>query len=83
MWHLGKTLLCMGWQDKKHVFLISTEGSSKMITYTSKQNHEHQVPEVVRDYNLFIDHSGMLIYMVLDKKRTIRWNKKVFFYLIR
>ena len=29
-------LLCMGWQDKKHVIVISTEGSSKMITYTSK-----------------------------------------------
>ena len=40
-------LLCMGWQDKKHVILISTEGSSKMITYTSKRNREHQVPETV------------------------------------
>ena len=29
-------LLCMGWQHKKHVILISTEGSSKMITDTSK-----------------------------------------------
>ena len=29
-------LLCMGWQDKKHVILISTEGSSKVITYTSE-----------------------------------------------
>ena len=42
-------LLCMGWQDKKHVILISTEGSSKMIAYTSKQKREHQVPEIVRD----------------------------------
>ena len=25
-----------------------------MITYTSKRNREHQVPEIVRDYNLFI-----------------------------
>ena len=29
-------LLCLGWQHKKHVILISTEGSSKMITDTSK-----------------------------------------------
>ena len=42
-----KRLLCMGWQDKKHVILISTEGSSKMITYTSKRNREHHVPEIV------------------------------------
>ena len=78
-------LLCMGWQDKKHVILISTEGSSKMITYTSKQNHEHQVPEIVRDYNLFmggVDLSDMCIYMFLDERRTIRWNKKVFFTLL-
>ena len=34
-------LLCTGWQDKKHVILIS------MITYTSKQNCEHHVPEIV------------------------------------
>ena len=40
-------LLCMGWQDKKHVILISTEGSSKMITYTIKRKREHQVPEIV------------------------------------
>ena len=75
----------MGWQDKKHVILISTEGSSKMITYTSKQNHEHQVPEIVRDYHLFmggVDLSDMCIYMFLDERRTIRWNKKVFFTLL-
>ena len=29
-------LLCMGWQHKKHVILISTEGSSKIITDASK-----------------------------------------------
>ena len=40
----------MGWQDKKHGILISTEGSSKMITYTSKQNCEHNAPEIVQDY---------------------------------
>ena len=72
----------MGWQDKKHVILISTEGSSKMITHTSKRNHEHQVPEIVWDYNLFmggVDLSDMNIYMFLDKRRTVRWDKEVFF----
>ena len=42
-------LLCIGWHDKKHVILLSTEGSSKMITYTSKRNREHTKPELVRD----------------------------------
>ena len=45
-------VLCIGWHDKKHVILLSTEGSSKMITYTSKGNREHTMPELVRDYNL-------------------------------
>ena len=72
----------MGWQDKKQVILISTEGSSKMITYTSKLSHEHHKPEIVWDYNLFlggVDLSDMRIYMFLDETRTIRCNKKVFF----
>ena len=67
------------------MILISTEGSSKMITYTIKQNRKHQVPEIVRDYNLFmggVDLSDMCIYMFLDERRTIRWNKKVFFTLL-
>ena len=74
-------LLCMGWPDKNHVILISTEGSSKMITHTSKQKREHQVPEIAGDYNLFmggVDLSDMPIYMFLDERRTIGWNKKVF-----
>ena len=45
-------LLCIGWQDKKHVIMLTTEGSSNMITYNSKHNPKHVVPAVVRDYNL-------------------------------
>ena len=47
-------LLCIGWNDKKHVILLSTEGSSKMITYTSKRNEEHNMTELVRDCNLYM-----------------------------
>ena len=52
-----------------------------MITHTSKRKHEHQVPEIAGDYNLFmggVDLSDMPIYMFLDERRTIGWNKKVF-----
>ena len=72
---------CIGWHDKKHVILLSTEGLSKMITYTSKRNGEHTMPELVRDYNLHmggVDLSDMRTYIFLDERRTIRWNKKVF-----
>ena len=30
-------LVCIGWQDKKHVILLSTKGLSKMINYTSQE----------------------------------------------
>ena len=78
-------LVCVGWQDEKHVILLPTEGSSKMITYNSKRNREHQCPEIVRNYNLHmggVDLSDMRCYMFLDERRTIRWNKKVFFTLL-
>ena len=46
--------LCIGWHDKKHVELLSTEGLSKLIRYASKQNEEHTMPELVRDYSLYM-----------------------------
>ena len=78
-------LVCVGWQDKKHVILLSTEGSSKMITYNSKRNREHQCPEIVCNYNLHmggVNLSDMRCYMFLDEHRTIRWSKKGFFILL-
>ena len=78
-------LLCIGWHDKKHVILLSKEGLSKMITYTSKRNREHTMRELVRDYNLYmggVDLSDMRTYIFLDERRTIKWNKKVFFTLL-
>ena len=64
--------------------LLSTEGLSKMITYTGKRNPEHTIPGLVRNYNLHmggVDLSDMRTYIFLDERRTIRWNKKVFFTL--
>ena len=78
-------LLCIGWQDKKHVIVLTTEGSSNMITYNNKHNHEHAVPVVFHDHNLHaggVDHSDMRTYMFLDERRTMRWNKMVFFTLL-
>ena len=77
-------LVCVRWQDKKHLILLSTEGSSKMATYKSKRNREHQCPEIVRDYKLHmgVTLSDMRCYMFLDEHRTIRWSKKVFFTLL-
>ena len=42
------------------------------------------MPELVRDYNLHmggVDLGDMRTYIFLDERRTIRWNKKVFFTL--
>ena len=42
------------------------------------------MPELVRDYNLHmggVDLSDMRTYIFLNERRTVRWNKKVFFTL--
>ena len=55
--------------------LPSTEGSSKMITYTGKGNPEHTIPGLVTNYNLHmggVDLSDMRTYIFLDERRTIR-----------
>ena len=44
------------------------------------------MPELVRDYILHmggVDLSDMSTYISFDERRTIRWNKKVFFTLFR
>ena len=83
--YFKEKLVFVGWQDRKHVILLFTEGSSKMITYNSKHNREHQCPEIVDNYNLHmggVDLSDMSCYMFLDEHRIIRWNKEVFFTLL-
>ena len=67
-------VLCIGWHDKKHVILLSTEGSSKMITYTSKRNQEHTMPELVRDYNLHM--GGWLNQDLLTKVFPVIWKSR-------
>ena len=55
-----------------------------MITYTSKRNREHTMPELERDYNLHmggVDLSDMRTYVFLAERKTVRWNKEVFFTL--
>ena len=47
-----KTVVC--WHDKKHFVLLNTEVLSKLIRYASKQNQEHTMSELVRDYNLYM-----------------------------
>lgn len=43
------------------------------------------LPAVVHDYNvpmIGVDLNDMRTYMFLDERRTVRWNKKVFFTLL-
>ena len=82
---LGKIIFfVLAGMIKKHVILLRTEGLSKMITYTSKRNREHTMPELERDYNLHmggVDLSDMRTYVFLAERKTVRWNKEVFFTL--
>ena len=43
------------------------------------------LPAVVHDYNvrmIGVDLNDMRTYIFLDERRTVRWNKKVFFTLL-
>ena len=78
-------IITLGWLDKKHVIMITTSSSSEMVNYRSKRNREHVIPSCVRSYNLNmggVDLADMRIYQFLDERRTVRWNKKVFFAIL-
>ena len=78
-------LLALGWEDKKHVVMVSTAYSTKMMEMTSARGRNHNVPEAVRHYRLHmggVDMSDMRLYHFLDERKTIKWTKKVFFCLI-
>ena len=45
-------IVCIGWQDKKNIILLSTEGSAKMETHTSNRNQDHTSLQLVCEYDL-------------------------------
>ena len=72
-------LLALGWEDKKHVVMVSTAYSTKMMEMTSARGRNHNVPEAVRHYRLHmggVDMSDMQLYHFLDERKTIKWTKK-------
>ena len=77
-------LLACGFEDKKHVIILSTYGNGNAIEYTSRRNRIRVTPDCVNQYNQYmggVDLADMRIYFFQDERRTKRWNVKVFFLL--
>ena len=81
---LGKIFFCVGWHDKKHASYTSKYRRLVKNDNIYRQTKSRTPCQDQWDYNLHmggVDLSDMRTYIFLDERRTIRWNKKVFFTL--
>ncbi|XP_063609506.1 piggyBac transposable element-derived protein 4-like [Penaeus indicus] len=79
-------MLCLQWIDKRPVTMLSTAHTSKVITLPpNRRGVERSKPEVVACYNngmKGVDLSDQLAQSYPATKKTIKWYKKVFFYML-
>ena len=78
-------MLCQQWVDKKVVTILSTVHTSKMRHTTNRRGKEVFKPEAVIDYNKGmkgVDLSDQLAQSYPLSRRSPRWYKKLFFYLV-
>ena len=81
----SQSLLAVGFEDKKHIILLSTSASAQMKDITSRRGRQRRVPHPVDIYNQNmggVDLSDMRLYCFLDERKTWKWTKKLFFNLI-
>lgn len=86
-----EVLLC-GYREKKSkkypVLLISTKAIAETKIVTKKrrgQEIQKTKPSIIIDYNKFmggVDGSDMMLYTYLDERRTVKYWKKVVFYIL-
>ncbi|XP_047487917.1 piggyBac transposable element-derived protein 4-like isoform X2 [Penaeus chinensis] len=79
-------MLCLQWLDKRPVTMLSTAHTSKVVTLPpNRRGVERSKPEVVVSYNngmKGVDLSDQLAQSYPATKKTVKWYKKVFFYLL-
>ena len=87
-YHNTSNLMALKWQDKREVIMLSTIHRPGMVSTRKKhwktQNVVHK-PECVVDYNEnmgSVDKVDMQISFVASARKSIKWYKKFFFYLM-
>ena len=77
-------LLACAFEDRKHVVILSTHGTGRIVEHESKRHKILGTPDCVRQYNKYmggVDLADMRIYFFQDERKSKRWNRKVFFLL--
>ncbi|XP_042891946.1 piggyBac transposable element-derived protein 4-like isoform X3 [Penaeus japonicus] len=77
-------ILCLQWLDKKLITMLSTAHDAEMVKDKSQCSYEHTKPRVVSDYKagkkgIYLSNQLAQSYPIVQK--SIRWYKKVLFYL--
>ncbi|XP_037774741.1 uncharacterized protein LOC119571566 [Penaeus monodon] len=79
-------MICLQWVDKRPVTMLSTAHTSKVVTLPpNRRGVERSKPEVVVAYNngmKGVDLSDQLAQSYPTTRKTVKWYKKIFFYLL-
>ncbi|XP_042888497.1 piggyBac transposable element-derived protein 4-like [Penaeus japonicus] len=78
-------MLCLQWCDKKPITMLSMVHSSGSVIDTSQRGVVRTKPKVVVDYNIGmkgVDLSDQQAQSYPTVWKSIRWYKKVLFYLL-
>ncbi|CAF1017113.1 unnamed protein product [Rotaria sp. Silwood1] len=77
-------MLVLKWHDKRDVIMLTTIHEPQM-KYTKRSNTTIQKPASVIDYNSnihTIDKADMQISLVVYLRKSIKWYRKLFFYML-
>ena len=86
----GKVMV-MAWKDKRIVKAITTKHDNSLVTIRRRKKGGHgameevQKPACIIDYNEHmsgVDHVDQMISYYPCTRKTLKWTKKVFFYLM-
>ena len=86
----GKVMV-LSWKDRRIVTAISTKHNDAAVPITRRKkggNGEFEIimkPEVIVDYNKHmsgVDHMNQMMAYYPCTRKTLKWTKKLFFYLL-
>ena len=73
------------WKDKRDILMLSTAHKHEMVRVKNRRGQETMKPAEIRDYNGSmggVDRADQLMAYYCIPRKTIKWYKKVVFYLL-